>query len=80
MTIGKRILELRKRQNITQVELVKRTGMKREYISSLENDHLKNPTWNTIKKIAGAFYMQDVTKKQGIHIPMTAVVFLITVK
>jgi transcriptional regulator with XRE-family HTH domain len=57
MTIGKRLIKWRKIHNITQEEFCKRTGFKKEYISKIENDHLKNPTWTTIKALAGGFYI-----------------------
>ncbi len=52
MTLGKRIKFVRLAAKISQLELEKRTGIKREYLSKLENSRLKNPTINTLKKIA----------------------------
>jgi len=51
-SLGKRMQTLRKRQDFSQSQLGRRSGIKREYISRLEQGKLKNPTLNTLKKIA----------------------------
>lgn len=49
---GKRLKDLREAQGLSQSDLEKKTGIKREYISKLEGGHLKNPTFNTMTKLA----------------------------
>lgn len=61
MTLGERIKQLREDQGITQdyIEIV--TGIKRTYLSHLENgskSHL-NPTYNTLIKIAKVFFPEN---------------------
>jgi len=55
MTIGKKIKNKRIELNMSQGDLTKKTGIKREYISKMENNHLSNPTLETLRKIAKAF-------------------------
>ena len=52
ITLGKHIKFLRKKRNLSQAQLGKRSGIKREYISYLEREKLKNPTLSTLNKIA----------------------------
>ena len=52
MTIGERILKLRKLKGISQKWLGIDTGIRREYISKLESGALPNPTYFTIQKLA----------------------------
>ncbi len=52
VSLGKRIQTLRRKQQLSQLQLERRIGIKREYISRLERGKLKNPTLNTLKKIA----------------------------
>jgi transcriptional regulator with XRE-family HTH domain len=49
--LGQRIKHLRKNKGLTQFDLEKKTGIKREYLSKLENDELNNPTFSTLLKI-----------------------------
>jgi putative transcriptional regulator len=49
--LGDRIREIRKQKAISQVELESKTGIKREYLSKIENSELKNPTYNTLIRI-----------------------------
>lgn len=63
--IGERIVELRKLRGWGQAEMGRRAGIKHEYLSKLENEHLKNPTPDTIYKIAHLFWPKSK--------PMTAV-------
>lgn len=53
MEIGEKIKTIRKNKCMSQSEFEKKTGMKREYLSKIENSELKNPTYNTLKKIVG---------------------------
>ncbi len=50
--LGPRIKKVRKLKQIAQVDLEKKTGIKREYLSKIENEELKNPTIKTLAKIA----------------------------
>lgn len=52
MTLGERIRHLREAINLSQAELAKRIGMKREYLSRLENGGLDNPTIKTLRRLA----------------------------
>jgi transcriptional regulator with XRE-family HTH domain len=58
--LGRKIRHLRKNKGLTQFDLEKRTGIKREYLSKIENDELNNPTFSTLLKIC-----------EGIGIPIT---------
>ncbi len=49
--LGQRIKTIRKNKGMSQSEVEKRTGIKREYLSKIENSELKNPTYGTIQKI-----------------------------
>jgi transcriptional regulator with XRE-family HTH domain len=53
LNLGERIRRIRKLKAISQVELENKTGIKREYLSKIENSELKNPTYNTLLKICG---------------------------
>ncbi|MBI5787450.1 MAG: helix-turn-helix domain-containing protein [Candidatus Schekmanbacteria bacterium] len=50
--LGQRIRHFREIKGMSQSELEKHTGIKREYLSKLENDELKNPTYFTMLKIS----------------------------
>jgi transcriptional regulator with XRE-family HTH domain len=58
--LGQKIKHLRKNKGLTQFDLEKRTGIKREYLSKIENNELNNPTFATLLKIC-----------EGIGIPIT---------
>lgn len=45
----------RKTSGMTQIEFEEKTRVKREYLSKIENGHLKNPTLNFIRKAANGF-------------------------
>lgn len=51
MNIGDRIRNVRIAAKLSQSQLEKKTGIKREYLSKLENNQLKNPTIDTLIKI-----------------------------
>ncbi len=59
MNLGKRLKDLRESQALSQSELEKKTGIKREIISKIENGHLKNPTLNTMQKLAKGLGFAD---------------------
>lgn len=47
------VRKVRKKKNISQTELVKKTGLSQSYISELEtNSMVKNPTLKIINQIA----------------------------
>ena len=52
LRLGTRIKRVRKLKQISQVDLERKTGIKREYLSKIENEELKNPTIKTLSKIA----------------------------
>jgi len=58
--LGQKIRYLRKNKGLTQFDLERKTGIKREYLSKIENDELNNPTFSTLVKIC-----------EGIGIPIT---------
>lgn len=60
MTLGKKIRNLREAANLSQTGLEKRTGLKREYLSKLENGKLGNPTIRTLRRIAGGLKVDIV--------------------
>jgi transcriptional regulator with XRE-family HTH domain len=51
MMIGERVRQLRKGKQLTQGDIEKRTGMRRCYLSRIENGHTI-PTIETLEKIA----------------------------
>ena len=53
MQIGMRIKELRKRKGWSQDELCHHAGLKREYLSRVENEHT-TPALSTLRRIASA--------------------------
>ena len=56
MSVGKRILDVRLRQNKSQRDVAESTGLAVSYLSRLENDRI-TPTVKTLGKIARAFAM-----------------------
>ncbi len=52
--LGQRIRQLRKWRGFSQSDLETKSGIKREYLSKLENNELKNPTYHTLLKISSA--------------------------
>ena len=53
MQIGKTLRTLRRAKDLTQDEIQRLTGIKREYISNLERNTISNPTVGTLQKILG---------------------------
>lgn len=51
LDLGHRIKRIRENRGLSQSEVERKTGIKREYLSKIENSELKNPTYGTIKKI-----------------------------
>lgn len=54
MVIGERLREFRKAKKLSQVDVQRRTGLLRGYISRVENGRTV-PTIETLEKLAGAF-------------------------
>ncbi|MFQ5646721.1 MAG: helix-turn-helix domain-containing protein, partial [bacterium] len=50
--LGQRIRKLREVKSLSQSEIEKRTGLKREYLSKIENGDLKNPTYSTLSRLS----------------------------
>ncbi len=63
VNLGERIRRVRKMKRISQIELENKIGIKREYLSKIENSELKNPTYNTLEKIC-----------RGLDIPLAELV------
>lgn len=57
--LGERIRQIRRLKNMSQIELERKTGIKREYLSKIENQELKNPTYRTLERLA-----------QGLGVPL----------
>lgn len=53
MTLGERLKQLRKEAGLTQEELAKKVGLKKQNISRYENSHVE-PNIRTAKRIADA--------------------------
>ncbi len=51
LDLGQRIRAIRQNKGLSQSEVEKITGIKREYLSKIENGELTNPTYNTIQKV-----------------------------
>ncbi len=51
-SLGRRIRKFREYKGLSQSEMEKITGIKREYLSKIETDDLKNPTYLTLLKIS----------------------------
>ncbi len=54
LELGQRIRTIRHNKGLSQAEVEKKSGIKREYLSKIENSELKNPTYSTILKICEA--------------------------
>lgn len=52
MTLGERIRTVRENKGLSQSQLQEKTGIHRVYLSKLENNQLKNTTFDTLSKIA----------------------------
>lgn len=58
MTIGEAIKKVRGEKGISQNDIEKRTGIKRDYLSKIENNHNNNPKFKTLCKIAEALQVK----------------------
>lgn len=63
LKLGKKVKSLRLKQGVSQEEFSAKAGLHRTYISQLELG-LRNPTFNTLNKIAKAL---DVAAKELLH-------------
>lgn len=54
MTIGEAIKKVRKGKGMSQDKIEEKTGIRRDYLSKIENGHNDNPTFKTLYKIAEA--------------------------
>lgn len=61
MTIGKRIRQLRENRGLSQAKVERLTGIKRTYLSHLENGSKNhdNPTYKTLIKLATVFWPEN---------------------
>ena len=66
MSIGERIAELRKQQNISQVQLAKALGVSRQAVSKWENDQTAPDTINLIR-LADLLVTDTEFLATGIH-------------
>lgn len=60
MALGERLRKLRRANGLSQGDLGKIDGIKREYISKMESGDLKNPTINTLFKLADAIRIDPI--------------------
>jgi transcriptional regulator with XRE-family HTH domain len=58
MTIGEAIKSIREERGISQDKVEAKTGIKRGYLSKIENGHNDNPTLKTLCKIAEALQVK----------------------
>lgn len=58
MKIGDVIKKVREEKGISQCQVEKKTGIKREYLSKIEHNHLDNPTFKTLCKISEALQVK----------------------
>ena len=67
INLGERIKKVRSLKRISQVELESKTGIKREYLSKIENQELKNPTYKTLLKICSGLgiSLSELVEKKG---------------
>jgi transcriptional regulator with XRE-family HTH domain len=52
--LGKMLKRIREEKGLTQVELAQKSGVTREYITMIETGARKNPTVDTLKRLAKA--------------------------
>ena len=66
MNIGEKVKALRKQRNISLRELAEKTGLSKTTLGDLENS-VKNPSLETVEKIATAFDMSvaELLRKTG---------------
>lgn len=58
MTLGKKIVKLRKLYGWTQEDLAVQSGLKRSHISRLEKDDFRKPSADSLFRLAQAFRIQ----------------------
>lgn len=68
MTLGERLKQLRKEAGLTQEELAKKVGLKKQNISRYENSHVE-PNIRTAKRIADALGVSIEEMAVGVSLP-----------
>ena len=71
MTVGERIKDMRKRKNITQVDLAKRVGISKQTLYKYEHNIVTNIPLDAIGKIAAALAV-DPSHLMGWDEPLDA--------
>jgi transcriptional regulator with XRE-family HTH domain len=72
MTLGERILILRRRQDMTQQQLAKEAGLNKNTIARLEQGNLKDLGGRLVAKVAQALgtstdYLLGLTEESGVE-------------
>jgi len=72
MTLGERILILRRRQDMTQQQLAKEAGLNKNTIARLEQGNLKDLGGRLVAKLAQALgtstdYLLGLTEESGVE-------------
>ena len=72
MTLGERILILRRRQDMTQQQLAKEAGLNKNTIARLEQGNLKDLGGRLVAKLAKALgtstdYLLGLTEESGVE-------------
>ena len=78
MSIGERILELRKQKNISQVQLAKALGISRQAVSKWEND-LAAPDMMNLIRLADLLVTDTEYLATGVHAKQKAQPSVVTV-
>ena len=78
MSIGERILELRKQKNISQVQLAKALGISRQAVSKWEND-LAAPDMMNLIRLADLLVTDTEYLATGVHAKQKAQPSIVTV-
>lgn len=78
MSIGERILELRKQKNISQVQLAKALGISRQAVSKWEND-LAAPDMMNLIRLADLLVTDTEYLATGVHAKQKAQPAVVTV-
>ena len=68
--LGERIRQIRKWRGLSQSELEHRSGIKREYLSKLETNDLKNPTYSTLLKLSDALGISLTSLIEAVDTPL----------
>lgn len=64
-TLGQKIKELRKQKGFTQEQLARDTGVAYTTLTKVENDAVRNPSFETVAALAGGLWVSlDVLTKK----------------